>query len=312
VPDPDRLRDTFQSVDRAASEVFQELNRIPGAAPQASWAASRVDRGLNTIRRSLVEYVPTNRPVPIPPRLGYDPSRVATTADELVRTLERTLDRIDREVGRSYPYDRVARELQGLSSQIHDIQHDTFNSPPLPQVQVAWRGLERQARSAGRLLESARPPASVARAWDASRSRFDDMSQLLSLDPMFGPGPGPIRPPVIIEPTPSDQMVNLVDQAIGQLDAFLLALQPQVLNVPEGFQFQADAQAVRAEMMGLRQALYSPPRDASRSFRQAEAAYTRLRARTERLGQGRDGPMINRVRAVGDVLNTLRPAMTGL
>jgi predicted aminopeptidase len=82
--------------------------------------------------------------------------------------------------------------------------------------------------------------------------------------------------------------------------------------VPEGFQFQADAQAVRAEMMGLRQALYASPRAASRAFRQAEATYTRLRARTERLGQGRDGPMINRVRAVGDVLNALRPALTGL
>jgi hypothetical protein len=319
VPDPGRLRDTFGGVDRAAATLRQEMARVPGGAPRAYRLASRIDRTIDAIR-PVVE-IDGGRPLrPTAANLGYDPSRVSTTADELARTLDRTAERVEREVGYDYPYDRLARTLQGLSGQVHDLQHETFRSPPtaLSALQGRWEGLERQARYADRLLEDARPPASVARAWDASRSRFNDMSRLLGRDATFGggfnPGPDPVRPPVrppVVDPTPSDQMVNLADQAIGQLDAFLLALRPQLLNVPEGFQFQADAQAVRAEMMGLRQALYASPRAASRAFRQAEATYTRLRARTERLGQGRDGPMINRVRAVGDVLNALRPALGG-
>jgi hypothetical protein len=121
--------------------------------------------------------------------------------------------------------------------------------------------------------------------------------------------------PVFPEPQPrgygpSPQVLALTDQLVGQVDAFFQVFSPTAGVVPEGRQFLADAQQLRAAASTFRQVAAggAAPARLSSDLRTIEALYQNLAQRTNRIARGRNGANIQQVGLMGQTLQQLRLA----
>lgn len=317
--DPLRSRQAYQTVARASGQLQGELNNPPNSAPQSNWIAGRVDRLVYEVGRIIEGELPGPGPAPRP---DYDLAQLQRLCDLLEADLGALRDRIWREVGSSYPYDQIGRELDGLLARTQQFHGQVGLAQPLGTLQATWMPLREQARMVEMGLATVRPPRGVDEAWRTVRGDLDRITTTLGLSPdytvqpdrpviinppAFPNLPYPITPDWASRPNPSP-VLGLVDQAIGEVDGFLLGIQPNLLVIPEGPRFQADAREVRGSLMRLRQATLGPPgnRVAAEALRRVEADYARLRNRTDRIARGKYGTNIARVLRLGDLITAMR------
>jgi len=202
---------------------------------------------------------------------------------------------------------------------LDDFGRQVQRRPPLAQAQARFHPIRNQARQAGVVLESARPPAPIARLWAEVWQNLDTITDLLGLSgdfviapdqpvlidpPGFEHFPWPIRPPGPVGPPPA---LPLVDQAIGELEAYLVAIQPNLASIPEGPRFHRDARDLRDALLALRQPLAAGAWDpgAAQRFARVEADTRRLVDRTVRVSRGQIGPNNARVLRVRDLVDQI-------
>ncbi|WP_169978579.1 hypothetical protein [Tautonia rosea] len=335
--DSRRLR-AFDGVERALTEVQRELNRPPGTAPSANASARRMDRMVAELRR---EYggaplppggiTPGRPPVSPPSAPGYDWRLVADVSERTLASVQVLGSRIDQEIGRFPPYDGVLRDLDGMASGLSRVNEFARRQLLISQLGPLLAPIQNQARHTAAVLQGARPPVRIARAWNDVQRGIDDLSRLLGVggdfiidpnqpviidrpgyDQLPWPGPpgwgggGGILPPMA-------QAVPFIDEAIREVDAYLLGIRPNVSIIPEGPQFHRDAQELRNALLGLRQGLAAGGWNPSvgRQHREAEAIAQRLVDRTLRVGRGQIGPNNARVLRIQDLINQARAALSG-
>jgi hypothetical protein len=117
-----------------------------------------------------------------------------------------------------------------------------------------------------------------------------------------------LRPRFDPVPDAQRQVIELSDALFGQTDSYMRDFASTAGAVPEGPQFLAEAQALNAAAARFREmaAGGAGPRRLSAELGNVEATYSPLAVRTDRVSQGRAGPNIQRVHAMGDVIQQLR------
>jgi hypothetical protein len=112
---------------------------------------------------------------------------------------------------------------------------------------------------------------------------------------------------------PTAQAVPLVDEAIREVQVYLLGIRPNLSVIPEGPQFHRDAQELRNALVGLRQGLsaggWNPA--VGRQQAEAETIVQRLVDRTLRVGRGQIGPNNARILRIRDLINEARNVVSG-
>lgn len=296
-----RLR-ALENVERSLAEVQSELNNPAGTAPLSASTARSVARLAGEIRRNEGGYDP-QPPFPPPPPptndpAGYDSGKVGRFADATRVNAGALATQIEREIGYLYPYDEVVRDLRRLADDLSGLGQLAKRRAPLSQVQASFRPIRGQARRIGGTLDRARPPAHLANLWsgiDANLAQIEEL--ILGTGPITPPIQPPISPPIGTLP-PTARIVALIDQALGEIDAYAAAIRPNVGSIPEGPQFQSDARGVRDALVAFRPLLVDGIWDASarRAFSRVDTDSRRLADRTVRVSQGRIGP--NNARAM--------------
>lgn len=104
------------------------------------------------------------------------------------------------------------------------------------------------------------------------------------------------------------QVQELSDSLFGQTDSYIRDFAPTADVVPEGPQFLVEAEALNAVAARFRDlaAGGSGPGRLTAELGNVEAMYGPLVVRTDRIAQGRTGPNIERVHAMGDTIQQLR------
>lgn len=112
---------------------------------------------------------------------------------------------------------------------------------------------------------------------------------------------------------PTARAVPLVDEAIREVDVYLLGIRPNLSVIPEGPQFHRDAQELRNALTGLRQGLsaggWNPA--VGRQQAESEAIIRRLVDRTLRVGRGQIGPNNARILRIRDLIDQARAVVSG-
>lgn len=336
--DEDRRLRALDGVERSLAEVQRELDRPPGTAPRALDSARRMDRIVSQLRQESQGSGrppigrPPGRPPTVPPSApGYDWRRVAEVSEQTLAGIQVLQSRIDREVGRFPPYDGVLRDLDGMASGLARVNDLARRQLLVSQLGPILQPIRNQARRTGAVLQGARPPRGIARSWNDIERGIDELSRLLGLSGDFIIDP---NQPVLIDPPgyeqlpwpgfpglgggggvlpPTAQAVPLIDEAIREVDVYLLGIRPNLSVIPEGPRFHRDAQELRNALIGLRQGLSAGGWNPSVGRRQAEAEaiVQRLVDRTLRVGRGQIGPNNARVLRIRDLINEARNVVSG-
>jgi hypothetical protein len=319
--DPGRTLPALASVDQAFSRLQAELNNPPGTAPQSAWIVRRIDRLVFELRRAMPGIGPSFGSQPgLPP----GPAQIEQLADSLEANLGFLINSIRSDPGLTYAFDRLARDLESVAAQVVQFHDLVRRGGALGQLQAADLAIRNQVRQIGVVMEGAGPPVRVLQVWRAVAATSDQLGDALGLSrdylidpnqpviinrPAYGQLPWTIVPTTSAPPTGA--LVPLIDQALGETNGFLAALLPNLLRIPEGPGFQADARALIGDLLGFRQAIASgalgPP--LFEAARRVDATYRRLLDRTNRIARGQVGPNIARVYRIGTVIDQIRGSL---
>jgi hypothetical protein len=319
---PDELRPSLAAVDAAAAQVQAVLNAAPGAAPQSALLAAQIDDLTNSLRRMIGGVVPIGPIGPGPGGLEYDAGTIIQQAESARSRANALATTIATQVGWVEPYDRAIRDLRGLSAQLAALRDQARRSNPLTTLQAGWASVRGRSAGLAASLRGVRPPPAVVSGLNALQADLDALAGSLGISPgyvvdpdrpslleppAYGGLPYPIVPPTI-PPWPYDPpVVRLIDQALGEVDAFLLGIRPHLGTIPEGPRFQADAVALRNDLLDLRQRVLARDAGPSRAaaFARVDRSYRRLADRTARIAKGRYGPNIARVDSLGTLIGRI-------
>ena len=329
---PDILQTRIDIFVRAIEPVQSELNNPAGTAPEASAISQRIGRIGYEINRTVNASAAGLRPPPIqppvfpPPGAGYDRNRVLQLAQTLVLSVSNTNRMIQSDIGFVYPYDGAIRDLDAMGLAVQQLGQLAQNGARLPQLQAAYNPIRDRARRVDGAMSNP-PSIRVRRAWQAVETDLRQLTDSLGLNPDFHVDPDR---PVIIDPPafphhpwpgppPTTRPVNgpiiaLTDQLVAEVDAFIAAMQPNALKVPEGPQILQAARAFRNEAVAFRQtaAAGARPRQLSPSLNQLDGLYAKFSNRVFRVANGLDGPNINRTRRMGVILGQMRQMLATL
>jgi hypothetical protein len=329
--DQGRTLRALEGVERALAEVQRELNRPPGTAPRAAESVRRIDRLVSELRRSYgpgpgIGIQPPIGVLPPGPGLGIDFNRISRTADAIASEARGLARRVDRELGRYPPYDGLSRDLDGLASGLDQLSSLARYQAPIGKLQAAFGPVDNQARRIDSTMQRARPSSGIVRSWDGIGRGLQEIAGQIGLGggtiidpnrpviidpPGYGQFPWPIPPGGGgggLPPPPSASAVPLIDQAIAELDAYLVAIQPHLSVIPEGPQFHRDARELRNALVGLRQAIASSGWNPSVGglYDQADVILRRLVDRTARVSRGQIGTNNARILRVRDLMAQAR------
>lgn len=301
-----RRHRALESVERSLAEVWSELNSPAGTAPLSASTARSISQLADEVRRieGSSGPPPTNDPA------GYDSGKVGRFADATRVNAGALASQLDRETGYLPPYEEVVRDLRRLADDLDTFGRLARRRAPLSQVQASFRPVRGQARRIGGTLERAQAPAYVKNLWSGIDTNIATIDELIS---GVGPGPGLLPPPIVNPPPigtvpPTARVVALIDQALGELDAYAAALRPNVRSIPEGPRFQSDANSARDALVAFREALSNGRWDANarRAFGRVDTDSRRLADRTVRVAQGRIGPNNARALRVREIVDEMR------
>lgn len=309
--DPARRLRALDGVEKALAEVWGELNNPPGTAPLSTSAARSIGRVLEQLRNAEGGLGPLPPPTTDP--AGYDSGRIGRFADATRVNAGSLANQVDREIGYLYPFESVARDLRGLADDLDAFARLVRRRAPPAQVQASFRPILGLSRRIGRAFNRPEAPANLVNLWRGIESNLARIDELVLGD---GGGtitpprpPGGVRPPTVPPgPTPLARAVDLIDQALGELDAYAAAIRPSVDKIPEGPQFQNDARNLRDALISLRAPLAAGTWNASarRAFGRADSDSKRLADRTIRVSGGQIGPNNARALRVRELVDQIR------
>lgn len=322
--DPNQRGVWYDRFVRSLDAVQAELNNPPGTAPVATAIAQRMGRLGFEISRALG---PGGLPGPPPPGGGPPPPGFGPPAIDryqlmqLVQTASAHLGAANgflaSDVGRVPPFDGAMLDIQVILVGLQQINRLGLAGPDPAQVRASFLPLWDRARQIHPLMQDRNPALARARAsWDSATVALGGIARSLGIPPDLTPTPGPPPGPI---PTPGfgpghghgrrlREATALADQLGGEADGFIAAIQPNVLRIPQGHQFVADARALRASAIAFRHAAVggAGPDQMRGAFAQLDQAYGSLLNRVNRIAGFRSGPNIDRVRRLGGLVDQIR------
>ncbi|HEX8198971.1 MAG TPA: hypothetical protein VF590_00685, partial [Isosphaeraceae bacterium] len=179
-------------------------------------------------------------------------------------------------------------------------------NPDPQQIQAAYAPINQVATCLQGDLTRQPPPASVVGAWESFAQAQYQIHENLHQAP-----PPPQVRVVLRPPSGPSPIVGLTDQLIAETEAFLQVFGPTVRVVPEGQEFFADAQRLRAAALEFRQAVAVgvDPNRLGGEFGAIDAIWRRLVRRTNRIAKGRTGPNIQQIYKLGAIVRDIHQVL---
>lgn len=323
--DPNQLgiwRDQFV---QSLNAVQSELNDPPGTAPVSAAIAQRMGRLAFEINRAMAG---DGQPSPLPNPGGFPPGPGQGGGFQALQLVQAAATQLDAtngflaaDIGQAPPFDGAMLDLQALSVGMQQLNQIGLAGGGPQQMSATLLPLWVRVRRVNALMQGGLPQLARARAsWMSAVGSLSGLAQMLGIPPDLTPPPN-VGPPNIL-PTPNPPIgpgpgfgvspaVALADQLGGEVEGFLVAVQPNALRIPQGLQFIADARILRGAVIAFRQAAAAgaPPTQLQPAFAQLNQAYANLLNRINRIAGFRSGPNIDRVRRMGLIVDQIRASM---
>ena len=296
--DPNRTGRGFAGIDQTWQHLRSQLTG-PGYSnnPAVNRAMVRVDELMGPLRQSLG----INPPPPAYSNYGPAPSGVADTqrlAHALVSRSQGLLGVI--QVSMANDPNRVALSNDvGQLVQLADNFHDTIDTnQPIPVAAQAFAPVDQLTDRIEAFVRAGGVPRDVQQAWEGVAAVEVLLHQNLGLSTPLPVVETSIVAPVGGGPSP---LVGLANQFVGQLDAYIGTFGTTGRPGVQALSALGDAQQVRAAAVGFQQlvARGAPPNQLAHEFRAVDVLWQRLIRRAARITQGRTGPYVQQVQAIG-------------
>ena len=296
--DANRTGQGFAGIDSTWQHLRSQLTG-PGYSnnPAVNRAMVRVDELMGQIRQALG----INPPPPAYNNYGPAPSGVAEVqrlAHALVSRSQGLLGVI--QVSMANDPNRVALSNDvGQLAQLADNFHDAIDAnQPVAVVAQAFAPVDQLTDRIEAFVRSGRVPPQVRQAWEGVAAVEVLLHQNLGLNT-----PLPVVETSILQ-TPGgglSPLVGLSNQFVGQLDAYIGTFGSTGRPGVQALEARGDAQRVRAAAVGFQQlvARGAPPNQLAHEFRAVDVLWQRMIRRAARITQGRTGPYVQQVQAIG-------------
>ena len=296
--DANRTGQGFAGIDSTWQHLRSQLTG-PGYSdnPAVNRAMVRVDEFMGQIRQALG----INPPPAAYNNYGPAPSGVADIqrlAHALVSRSQALLGTI--QVSMANDPNRVALSNDvGQLVQLADNFHDAIDTnQPVAVVARAFAPVDQLTDRIEAFIRSGGVPPDVQQAWEGVASVEVLLHQNLGLNT-----PLPVVETSILQPPgggPSP-LVGLSNQFVGQLDAYIGTFGSTGRPGVQALSALGDAQRVRAAAVGFQRlvARGAPPNQLAHEFRAVDVLWQRLIRRASRITQGRTGPYVQQVQAIG-------------
>ncbi|HEX8201969.1 MAG TPA: hypothetical protein VF590_15950, partial [Isosphaeraceae bacterium] len=260
-PPPDRIRTAYASINDVANCLYGDLSRqTPPGQVVAAWQSfSQVQHSIHQIL-DLPAPPPTALAPPPPPVVPQPVVLVQPPSPEVLaarRTVVALHQRAEVLVAtmrtelHGYPNQaHVFQDAAQLAGRAEAFQEFLSQNPDAQQIQAAYAPINQVATCLQGDLTRQPPPGTVLGAWESFAQ-----AQYLIHDTLHLPPPAPTVRVVLRPPSGPSPIVGLTDQLIAETEAFLQVFGPTVRVVPEGEEFFADGQRLRAAALEFRQAV---------------------------------------------------------
>lgn len=314
---PGILMGALSGVDSASQQIQSLMNSSPGAAPQSEMLAGQIGSLADSIRSMAGGVSPTGPIGADDGRPEYDLGTVIQQAEACRDDASRLASAIATQTGGG-AYDPAVRDLQSLAAQLGTLRDQARRQNSLTVLQAGWGTISTRSAGISQSLRAASLPGSVANGLTALEADLDGLARVLQVSNSYVANPGQpalIDPPAYsgipyqVVPTsvnrPYPTTLPSIDQALGQIDAFLLGIRPNIGTIPEGPRFQSDAVALRNDLLNLRQQTLNSGVMPPDALARLDRSYRRLASRTGRIAQGRYGPNIARIDTLGPIIGQI-------
>lgn len=269
---PDSLDQELRNVERAFDAVQVSLSNPPGTAPSTTAIARRVTTMLSDARAALrlpTDPIYGNYPPTLPSTPGTGPietQRILAQVDSISRGIQSIMQLYQSRGSQDYASANTLRDLDTFAGQLDSLRFSVQQSASPQRLQWDFQQLQAQgARIRPQLLQG-QPPVFTRLYWQSVESGLAQLGDTLArgtgtVGTPTNPGPvnpgpmnpGPINPGPVYRP--NQELVNTIDQAIAQSDAFLAGLAPFVFGIPEVPRLQRDMRTLKGHLAELRQSV---------------------------------------------------------
>lgn len=258
---PDDALRALDSADRSYQSLQQTLASPPGTAPSAAGIVRRIGTMLSDARAAIRPPVvgptyPTYPTYPTTPtssgtisggNYGYDTQQLAAQIDAISRGLESLTQLLTSQAYQNYSYSVVLRDLDTFASRVDAFEQALLRGTSRERLSWELESLREQAGRIRTQLLTGRPPYLTRFYWQSVDSGLDQLRDTLGPVSSSGSGSTLLRPAPIY-----NGLVSLLDQSVGQLDAFLTGTTPLVAGIPDVPRVQRDARTLRSHILTLR------------------------------------------------------------
>lgn len=236
------------------------------AAPNSTWYLTRFGRDFT----SVVSLAPGPAlPLPNPPLDGLTQTsrvQILTTTTALLGGIQQTLYAIRSVTIHNSYYDGLLRDTEFFDSQVVAFQNLVRQGGSLLQMRSSYAQLRSLASGISNSVRYGNPAGNIAYSWNATVQQLQKLGRLLDMSggPSIDPGypvlfnsptfhhlPYELQP--IVTSSASVTATRLIDEAIGQIDAFIAGFTPLATYSPRIPALQAKATALRSSLAQLRQ-----------------------------------------------------------
>jgi hypothetical protein len=300
----DQQREAIENVRQAYQPIAGELALTALNAPAVRRIAERIGLKITSLERAM-------QPAPMVPPPGgpYDRAALQAALRSTQAAAGNLVFLLGHRLGTAAPDNRIMEDLRAWNQQLVAYQRFVeLSHPPLAQAQARFHPLRNSARDLGRQLERARPPQTIAPAWNSLQTSLEVARTMLRLGPKYVMQS---EPDLAREERLRRALVHELTGLIAEMDTFMVGLSDKV---PEGPQIRIEALALRDALNRLRRHAAAGTSDGRiiPDLAVADNAHRALAAHVERVNQNRQpGPNVLRVRRIGEALARIQNAAPG-
>ncbi len=292
--DPNQTRQAYAGIETSWQHLRGQLARA--SSPAVDRAAARVEQLDAQLRQALG----LNNPPPVFYNAPQAPAGIAETqrlGHALVERADSLVVFIRADMARDPNGAALARDATELV-RLADTFHDSIDANQ--GIDIAARAFGPVDVAADRIeqyITANQVPPRVQAAWQAFASVEVLIHQNLGLE-----SPQPKVQISLVRPPAGPPPIVLLSNQLGdQVNEFVRVFSQTAGNVPEGGAILADAQRLQAAAGDFKQdaARALAPNQLAYEFRDVDACWQRLARRVNRVAQGRIGPNIRQVQAIG-------------